>query len=109
MLPVASEGCLSVSGVHFFPASDVFHTPPSAAPRYTVEESSGSTTSAVTRPEKGPLPHNEQSRGRGPTSCHLSVAAGLFADIFAHMESSWRSEFRYAPLGIVLRGKARCS
>jgi hypothetical protein len=52
--PIASDGSLSLSGVHVTPLSELRQTPPPALPAYTMAGLVGLATRLVMRPEAFP-------------------------------------------------------
>src|SRR5207302_5994467 len=80
--PIPSDAASSVSGNQLAPPSTVFHTPPPAAPAYTIRGSVGSATMLVIRPLALPYsPRNELPQqislpiGAGPIDRHWPAVA----------------------------------
>src|SRR5262245_49915462 len=78
MAPMNRVLCASVKGVQVSPASAVFQTPPPAAARKMVLESTGSAASAATRPDVGSVKPLENSTvGAGPIGVHVDGSSGI--------------------------------
>src|SRR6187402_694213 len=97
--PIASEHCLSVSGVQVEPPSVVFQTPPCAPPMYTMLLFVGWTATVEMRPIAVPLIEN------GPIDCHRDPPIGGAPRMrrLARNDPSWRRAFSSAPAGIAAK------
>src|SRR5215470_17661058 len=99
MAPIDCTGCLSKTGLKVVPPFSDFHTPPLAAPMYTVSlPSSLTAVSADTRPliTAEPMlraPSPEMASASNVAFCALAAAAKSSAATRAFAHDGYTSEF----------------